>query len=909
MWFLGMLLGAAVGSSWGIKGIFSGGVLGLIAGAVIGAQRNGGTSSQPNASATSSSTEQRLRLLEAQVDWLRRELAAMRGEPVTESLPQAAVAPSVDEAVTLSQTEAREIPPEPLMAQEVVEDAAEKAVEDAAPELTQPAWWSKLLAGNLLAKIGVVLLFFGVASGLRLAAEHGMIPVQLRLLLGAVGGIAMLLFGWSRVQQAKEQSGRRVFGLAVQGGGFAILYLVVYFMLARYQLIGATAGFGLFAALGVACVLLAAKQDGELLAVFGISGAFLAPILASTGGGDPRLLFSYFAMMNVFVLGVSWFRSWKVLNVAGFILTLVVGMAWAIDQYRPQYYGVAQSFLVLFCVMYSAASPLTALLRAPGRLGWSAGVLVFGTPLAASFLQSQLMPWDHDALAWCAVGAGIYYLGWWALLYRRPEAEIRLLERSTLGIAIAFLTVAVPLAFGAQVTSAMWAIEGVAVLWFGVRQGRRLAQGFGVLMQFLSGGWFLDGLSGLGHAQPVFNDQCIGGLLIFGAGFVGARLLRQVEISLLRPVLSPALLLAWALLWWFGTGWNEIEYFATHVQHVPLFLLFSALSFAALEFYGAQAGWGVPRHAGLLLVPLLWAATLWAIAQSGHVLAGSLTVILPVAIVLNTWMIKRQDRDAVTLWGGLRHVVVYWLLLFVVTAELAWVAHRLSPGVSLWPLLAWGVMAAIGLRIARAGLVRDVWPFSAQPVASRAAVCLPLILVAGFWSLFANYVHAGGGTGLPYIPLINPFDLAQIFVLFSLYSHSDFVQKHLPSELLRALLALLGFVWISALAARIAHHWGGVPFDPDALYHSALLQGMLTLLWSALAIGLMIRATRQRSRQGWFVGFGLLAVVGVKLLAVDLSNSGTGMWSVSLIGVAVLVLAASYFAPVPPKAPEMAEDS
>jgi uncharacterized membrane protein len=119
--------------------------------------------------------------------------------------------------------------------------------------------------------------------------------------------------------------------------------------------------------------------------------------------------------------------------------------------------------------------------------------------------------------------------------------------------------------------------------------------------------------------------------------------------------------------------------------------------------------------------------------------------------------------------------------------------------------------------------------------------------------------------------------------------------------------AALGFVWISTLAARIAHHWGGVRFESHALFHSALLQGMLTLLWSALAIGLMIRATRQGSRQGWYGGFALLAVVGIKLLAVDLANAGTAMWTGSLIGVALLVLAASYFAPVPPKAAECGE--
>jgi uncharacterized membrane protein len=50
-------------------------------------------------------------------------------------------------------------------------------------------------------------------------------------------------------------------------------------------------------------------------------------------------------------------------------------------------------------------------------------------------------------------------------------------------------------------------------------------------------------------------------------------------------------------------------------------------------------------------------------------------------------------------------------------------------------------------------------------------------------------------------------------------------------------------------------------------------------------------------------GMGLLGVGGAKLLLVDLANSGTITWTASLIGVALLLLAAGYFAPAPPARP------
>ena len=47
--------------------------------------------------------------------------------------------------------------------------------------------------------------------------------------------------------------------------------------------------------------------------------------------------------------------------------------------------------------------------------------------------------------------------------------------------------------------------------------------------------------------------------------------------------------------------------------------------------------------------------------------------------------------------------------------------------------------------------------------------------------------------------------------------------------------------------------------------------------------------------------FTLLGIVGAKLLLFDATGRGTLTWAATLIGVALLVLAAGYFAPLPPE--------
>lgn len=678
--------------------------------------------------------QERLKTLEEQVQWLYREtqrlgaeLAALKGE-----------AP------------AAEATPPPVALPESVRTTAEAPPAEPTPAPAATIWWQRLLAGNLLAKIGVVLLFFGVASALRLAADYGYLPVPLRLLIGAVGGVAMVAFGWAKVRQGCHEA----FGIAVQGGGFAILYLVVYFMLARYALLGPTPAFVLFALIGVGCVLLAAAQDGAVLAVLGLAGAFFAPLLAEAVGDDPLPLFAYFTLLNAFIVGVSWFKAWRALTVAGFVLTIGVGMAWAVDHYRQEHYPATQGFLLFFWLLYSAAPVLLAWLQAPGRAGWNDAVLVFGTPLVGFALQSRLAA-DRYELAWAAFAAALYYGALWLILFRRGPAELRLLERCQLGLAIAFGTLAVPLGFGVQVTTAFWALEGVAVLWFGAAQGRRLAVLAGTGLQFAAGVWLLWHLPQLELGLPVANGAFFGMVLVAGAGYASARLLADERA---------AVALFWALGWWMAAGLREIHLHAASATGAVLGLAFLA-------------------------------ATL-----------------------------------AVTVW---QHRARQWL------------------------------------------------------PAGQAAL-LPGAVLA-LWLAGTNLTEPGALGGLPYLPVLNAFDVAQFLALAALHAWQ------------RRVAALGTFVWISCLAARIAHHWGGVPFTGPALWHSTLAQTLLTLLWTLLAIAAMIRAARIGARLLWQAGFALLALVGAKLLLVDLHNAGTLLWTGSLIGVALLVLAAGYFAPVPPR--------
>src|SRR6185503_6827014 len=166
----------------------------------------------------------------------------------------------------------------------------------------------------------------------------------------------------------------------------------------------------------------------------------------------------------------------------------------------------------------------------------------------------------------------------------------------------------------------------------------------------------------------------------------------------------------------------------------------------------------------------------------------------------------------------------------------------------------------------------------------------------------------GNPAPLPYVPLLNPLDLAQAGALLATAVWYVCVQRlALPGVRLPAaetsikLLGVVLFVALNGVLLRTLHHYAGVPFSLDAMLRSVLVQAAFSLFWSLLALAAMVLATRRALRALWIVGAVLLAVVVAKLFLIDLSNTGTVERVVSFIGVGILVIVIGYFAPVPPR--------
>jgi uncharacterized membrane protein len=789
-----------------------------------------------------------------------------------------------------------------------VEPSRPTGVESPAWEFQDSAVWRWITGGNTIVRVGVVILFVGVAFLLKYAQEHVRVPIELRLTAVALGALVLLAIGW----RLRER--RPGYALSVQGGAVGVLYLVVFAAFRLYGLLPPVAAFALLVAVAALSAVIAVAQDALALAVLGASGGFLAPILASTGGGSHVALFGYYAVLNAGILGIAWFKAWRILNLVGFAFTFGIGTFWGVSFYRPEHLRTTEPFLVLFFLVYLAIPILFARRRAVGLAWYVDVVLVFGLPVVAFGLQVGLVAEIAFGAAWSALALAVVYLALASVIFGRAGGGLLLLAESFLALGVVFGTLAIPLAVDGRWTSAAWALEGAALLWAGVRQRRALAQAFGVTLQFAAGVAFLLDPAWPVGAVPVVNRAYLGCVMLAVAGLFCAWYVERhpgLAAGAPEPIVA-RLLFGWGVAWWVGGALQEIDHHVPSAHRVHAALMVLALSCAAFSVLHTRLVFRLARYPALAVPPLMVVAAALDAAEQPHPLAHLGAVAWPLALALHLVLLRRHQTESspYQYWA---HAAGLWLLAALGAWEVGWGIDRLVGGRAVWPIIAWALVPGALLTLLALAGARMGWPVSAHRDAYLRAGAAPLAAFLGLWAVLVNFVSNGDPAPLPYVPILNPLDLAQVgavlavglwFVEGRRLRLTGFAE--VPLATAYGLLAAGAFVWANAVLLRTIHHWAGVAFEPQALVSSDLVQTALSIFWTLLALTSMVVATRRGVRIAWLAGAGLMAVVVAKLFLVDLSNVGTVQRIVSFIGVGVLMLVVGYVSPVPPRTPERA---
>lgn len=788
-----------------------------------------------------------------------------------------------------------------------------------------------LLGGNTIVRVGIVILFLGLVFLVRFAAVAGLFPIEARLALVAMAGVALLAIG------LRSRADRPSFSLSLQGAGVAILYLVVFAAARGYGIVPPLAAFALlilFAALGCA---LAVMQGSLAMAFIAFLGGFAVPVLLGGNSETPIGLFSYMTILNLAIFGVAWKKNWRPLNLLGFFATFMLASAWGLAGYRAEHFLLCQIFLVVSMAIYLAMAVLYAH-NTPGKLGnYADSTLLFGTALAGFGLELAMVHHQPFASAWAALAFGAAYIGIAAVTAKRGQPEMRLLNECLLAIGIGFVTIAVPLALDVKWTSSVWALEGAGAFWVGARQARWVPRGVGLTLQAVAGALALAAASPATSVIPFANGGFLQPMLIalpmiFTAwvmrgtldhsGSVWAKAYATVETALRQPwfligfafaclsiVLEATRLVP-------GGNLGERPVFEAHVQ-VYVIVLGVLGGMALSDWFGKQNDWPVAAWPAKLSLPLVSLCLLGAIGGGRHVLYVPDIFWWAAALVLHIWLLRRQ---LVSGWTHAMHVGGV-LLATSLVADCIWlgvergdlwdtswagVSFLISAVAILFVLVQWSGKAA------RAGAPGDLgWPLNPHAKAYwwHGALVLAALIYAG--AMVTSLVAEGVTDPLPYLPLLNPVDLAALLALSAIALWRRLLQNARPPvEAARlitgraglAAMALLAFVLANTIWLRSAHHLVGVAWDAEALAQSQIVQSGYSILWTLIATGLMLLARRRKERLPWLAGAALLAVVVAKLAFLDMSQIEGLARIIAFIAVGVLMLLIGYFVPIPPRA-------
>ena len=258
-----------------------------------------------------------LRTLQTAVQKLAQRLATL------ESLnAQTSVAPQAPPAAAPRPVV---VTPPPLPA------AALSAAPSPSPSAPMPATkparaaidWEAFMGVKLFAWLGGFVLFLGVVFLVKYSFENNLITPVMRIVLGAVIGLALIAGGWFTAVRNYRAPGQ-----SLCATGVLVLYADIFAAHAFYNLIALPFTFALMSAITLAAFLLAVILDAQVVGALGLVGGYLTPPLLSNAPDNPMFLFGYVALLNFGIAAVVLRKKWDYLLMLAAIGTVVTEIAW-----------------------------------------------------------------------------------------------------------------------------------------------------------------------------------------------------------------------------------------------------------------------------------------------------------------------------------------------------------------------------------------------------------------------------------------------------------------------------------------------------------------------------------------------------------------------------------------------------
>ncbi len=221
------------------------------------------------------------------------------------------------------------------------------------PSPPEPAInWEQFVGVKLFAWLGGLAALFCVAYFIKYSFDHDLIPPAVRAALGFLIGIGLVVGGVMMDRQRYK-----VTGDTLCATGIVALYAVTFGCRSIYHFAAFTPEFCfvMMALITATGFVLAVRLRAQVVAILGMLGGFLTPLLLSTGQDNPLGLFGYLTILDVGLVAVALATGWEVLVPLGAVGTLIMQMGWATKFFAPEKLGTAVAVGLVFDVLFAVA--------------------------------------------------------------------------------------------------------------------------------------------------------------------------------------------------------------------------------------------------------------------------------------------------------------------------------------------------------------------------------------------------------------------------------------------------------------------------------------------------------------------------------------------------------------------------
>jgi len=325
----------------------------------------------------------------------------------------------------------------------------------------------KFIGENLVNKIGIAILVLAIAFFVKYAIDNEWIGKAGRVGIGILCGGILIVFAH------RLRNSYKAFSSVLVGGGLAVFYFTITLAFQQFHLFSQTISFAILIVITVFAVALALLYDKQELAIIALIGGFASPFMVSNGHANYNALFVYLLILNIGLLIIAYYKSWRILNITSFGLSVIM-FATVLYTLTDANYYIGFRYATIFYLLFFTINIINNIRGNKSFLAADFSILLVNTALyfgTGLYLLTEMHQTEYRGLF--SAGLALINLVLSYILFRKKTVDPNILYL-LIGITLTFISLTAPIQLHGHNITLFWAAETVLMFWLYLKSGIRL---------------------------------------------------------------------------------------------------------------------------------------------------------------------------------------------------------------------------------------------------------------------------------------------------------------------------------------------------------------------------------------------------------------------------------------------------